>query len=387
MSTMSICLLKALFTLATTRRSRGQPRRRAFVPRLEVLEDRALPSTFTVTNLLDSGPGSLRAAVTAANANPGPDSINFATTGTITLTSGQLDITDSLTINGPGAKELTLSGNNTSRVFSISGGPAVTIEDLTIANGKATDIVLVASSGLPFTGGGGILVRGGSVTVDHTMFTGNVVAGGFLTPTIPLGSTGGGILVVGSDSSLAVDHSTFTADQATGSASLNGAIGAELGAAVTVSHSTFTGNAAVGLILGASGAIGSDAGSTVTIDHSSFTDNLARAILGASSSNPTQGFGAGGAVGGGAGTQTVVSHCSFSGNEALGGSGPGMTGGKGLGGAIFVTANSVAGVAAPATFTVDHSTFTESVARPNLAATMCGIGSPETSQCAKTAHR
>jgi hypothetical protein len=33
------------------------------VPRLEALEDRALPSTFTVRNLLDSGAGSLRAAV------------------------------------------------------------------------------------------------------------------------------------------------------------------------------------------------------------------------------------------------------------------------------------------------------------------------------------
>ena len=59
-------------------------------------------TAFTVINLLDSGPDSLRAAVEAANANPGPATIDFATTGTIALTSGQLDITDSLTINGPG---------------------------------------------------------------------------------------------------------------------------------------------------------------------------------------------------------------------------------------------------------------------------------------------
>src|SRR5262249_25417647 len=70
---------------------------------VEALDDRCLPSTFTVTNLLDSGDGSLRAAVAAANANPGADSIDFAVTGTITLTSGELDITDSVTINGPGA--------------------------------------------------------------------------------------------------------------------------------------------------------------------------------------------------------------------------------------------------------------------------------------------
>src|SRR5262245_17613650 len=81
---------------------------------LEVLEDRCLPSTFTVLNLLDCGPGSLRAAVVAANANPGADAIDFATTGTIALTSGQLDISDSLTINGPGAGALTISGNDAS---------------------------------------------------------------------------------------------------------------------------------------------------------------------------------------------------------------------------------------------------------------------------------
>src|SRR5262249_22653231 len=59
----------------------------------EVLEDRSLLSAFTVLNLLDNGAGSLQAAVAAANANPGADTIDIATTGTITLTSGQLDIT------------------------------------------------------------------------------------------------------------------------------------------------------------------------------------------------------------------------------------------------------------------------------------------------------
>src|SRR6266540_213772 len=51
---------------------------RSFLPRLEVLEDRTVPSTFTVTTLADSGPGSLRAAITAANTNPGADVIRFA---------------------------------------------------------------------------------------------------------------------------------------------------------------------------------------------------------------------------------------------------------------------------------------------------------------------
>jgi len=114
------------------------PRQR-FVPRLDVLEDRTLPSTFTVMNLHESGPGSLRAAIAAANANPGPDQIKFAdgVTGTIPLTSGQLDISGDLAIHGPGADELTVSGNNASRVFAIASGVTVTLSDLTIAQGKA----------------------------------------------------------------------------------------------------------------------------------------------------------------------------------------------------------------------------------------------------------
>ncbi len=82
---------------------KGRRRPGSFRPHLDILEDRSLPSTFTVTNLLDTGAGSLRAALAAANASPGADAIDFATTGTIKLTSGELDITDSLTINGPGA--------------------------------------------------------------------------------------------------------------------------------------------------------------------------------------------------------------------------------------------------------------------------------------------
>src|SRR5580765_1806840 len=61
-------------------RSRGvrRPVRRAsYRPRCELLEDRSLPSTFTVINTNDSGAGSLRQAILDANTNAGADTIAF----------------------------------------------------------------------------------------------------------------------------------------------------------------------------------------------------------------------------------------------------------------------------------------------------------------------
>src|SRR5262245_9416613 len=92
------------------------PRAR-FVPWLEPLEDRMVPTTtFTVLNNFDSGAGSLRQAIVDANTAAGTDTIDFApSVHKITLTSGELAITDSLNILGPGAHKLTLSGNDASR--------------------------------------------------------------------------------------------------------------------------------------------------------------------------------------------------------------------------------------------------------------------------------
>jgi hypothetical protein len=125
------------------RRARAQrqmfPRRRPVTPRLEVLEDRTLPSTFLVTDLSDHGPGSLRTAVQSADANPG-STIDFAPGlhGTITLTSGQLNITSSTTLNDPSANKLAVSGNNAGRIFDISGSASVSISGLTLTDGLAT---------------------------------------------------------------------------------------------------------------------------------------------------------------------------------------------------------------------------------------------------------
>ena len=109
-------------------------------------------TTITVTNTNDSGPGSLRQAL--ANANDG-DTINFAVTGTIALTSGELLVDKSVTISGPGAATLAVDGNFKSRVFHIGSGKTVSISGLTLTNGSAG-----------FENGGGILNDHAILTMD-----------------------------------------------------------------------------------------------------------------------------------------------------------------------------------------------------------------------------
>ena len=83
---------------------------------------------------------------------------------TITLTSGQLVINKKLTIQGPGADQLAISGNHASRVFEVFGGTTATIEGLTIRDGSS-DM------------GGGILSQG-TLTISHSTFSGNAASSG-----------------------------------------------------------------------------------------------------------------------------------------------------------------------------------------------------------------
>jgi hypothetical protein len=86
-----------------------------------------IPLTFTVTTTNDGGPRSLRDAIARANAMTGTadtiafDPVVFATPRTITLTTGELVVGDSVTVAGPGVDLLTISGNNASRVFRLDG--------------------------------------------------------------------------------------------------------------------------------------------------------------------------------------------------------------------------------------------------------------------------
>ena len=110
----------------------------------------AAPCITLVTTTADSGPGSLRAALACASDGDTIDATGIF--GTILLTSGELLVTNNLTILGPGPANLAVDGNAASRVFHIFPSNTVTISSLTITNGFAFGPVPVSDAGvLPFT--------------------------------------------------------------------------------------------------------------------------------------------------------------------------------------------------------------------------------------------
>lgn len=129
---------------------------------MAVATSAAQAATFQVTSLADSGPGSLRAAIAAANSSGGvADSIGFAVSGTITLASRLPDIGDDLTIDGSG-KDVTISGNNAVQVLFVRAGKTLELRALRIADGFCAS---------PCSGGG--VVNAGTLNVFDTAFVGN----------------------------------------------------------------------------------------------------------------------------------------------------------------------------------------------------------------------
>ncbi len=117
------------------------------------------PLTLTVTNTNDSGPGSLRDAVSQANANPG-STIRFdlpSYPAVITLTNGEIGLDSDMTIEAPGGDKLVaLYSGFTSRIFSV-GEATVTIDNLVFAGAKSSDF-------------GGAISNAGNLTLEHCMF-------------------------------------------------------------------------------------------------------------------------------------------------------------------------------------------------------------------------
>jgi hypothetical protein len=218
-----------------------------------VLEDRTVFSanTYLVNLVGDAGSGSgtsgdIRYCINQADnpANAG-STITFDTSAlgsnNITLTKGQLLIADNMTITGPGASKLTLSGNNASRVFNISATTAqVTISGLTISSGSAAY-------------GGGI-VNLGSLTVSDCALSANAAS-----------SAGGAICNIGG--TLTVSGSSLSGNSATASGG-----GVSNSGTATLSNSTLSGNSA---LLGG-GVLNYKQGATLTVNESSAViDNTA----------------------------------------------------------------------------------------------------------------
>jgi hypothetical protein len=233
-----------------------------------------------VTNTNDSGPGSLRDALAVANDGDTIDATGVS--GTILLTSSELQITQNVIINGPGAGNLAVNGNATFRVFE-NFTSDVTISGLTITNGFTADA----------NGGGGILNHGG-LTVSDSSLVSNSVA---IVPT----SSGGGIsntegatlTVTGSmindnfgscrgggiyatNAQLTVMNSTISGNwtsQRAQCAGNGGGIFYNGGGTLTVMNTVISGNSAV-----YGGGIGSDLpfGTTATITDSTVSGNVAQ---------------------------------------------------------------------------------------------------------------
>jgi hypothetical protein len=210
-------------SLPASRRRKSRHRDTLRRVSLEVLEDRIVLTSITVTSLGDSGSGSLRAAIATANGDPGNDyTIDFAVTGTIGLTDGTLELANNIDIEGPGASSLAIvrdasSGVGPFGIFAVDSNETVTISGVTIRNG-----VNLAS------GDGGGIENLGGMTVTACTISGNSA------------SFGGGIYNAAGATAI-VSGSTFAANKATGS---GGGIFNADGGTATLSDSTLTGNKA-----------------------------------------------------------------------------------------------------------------------------------------------
>jgi predicted outer membrane repeat protein len=202
----------------------------------------AAANTYTVNTAGDPGPGgtlSLRQAITAANASAG-NTIQFASAlkgSTITLLSGQIAISQPMTITGPGAGQLTVSGNDASRIFYIRPVP----------DNSNPDSTPVTISGVTLTHGGTKNVSGGAVFTSHSKLLLS-----HSTISYSKGFVGGGIF--SRYAKTQIEYSRLIGNQATHQ---GGALYSTLDTSVNILFDTISGNSAGeiggGIRIGAAG--------------------------------------------------------------------------------------------------------------------------------------
>ncbi len=256
-------------------------------------------ATKTVTNCNDSGSGSLRQAVANAVSTVG---IAFALDPpctTIALLS-PIDITANVTIDGPGADAMAVSGGGAVEDFVVASGVTSSISGLTIEDGRADE-------------GGGVL-NNGTLTITTSALSGNTAT-----------TSGGAVANAGT---LTVTDTTMTDNAANDGG--GGAIATLTGATTTVTDSVLADNSAVdqGGALFSVGAVNGSSPGTVVIENSTLSDNTATVY--------------GGAIASG-GTLWVI-RSTLSGNSAANRGG----GIESFGGAMLIGGSTLAGNAASA---------------------------------------
>jgi uncharacterized repeat protein (TIGR01451 family) len=207
-----------------------------------------------VTTNADSGPGSLRQAITDACAD---SNITFSNAVSSITLSSELVIDKGLTIQGPGASLLTISGNTAVRVFNVTaantilGTPEVTFAGVTISNGKVTGAK-----------GGGILNSSTAiVNVTNSVLSNNTAGSD--------GSSQGGGIANNSTGTINVTRSTVSNNSAGYGAGLfNNGTGT-----INVINSTLNNNPAT---LSGGGIYNNGTG-TVTVTNSTLSANSAGA--------------------------------------------------------------------------------------------------------------
>ena len=243
---------------------------------------------FTVTNTNDSGAGSLRDAVAQANIGSNADTIVFAAGlagQTITLTGGELTLTQDVTIDGDitgdNRADITISGGDASRVIhNTGGGVDAVLKSLTITDGNG------AGAGLN-SFGGAILSRYGTMTIIDSTIRDNSSAArgggiyGFysaltIVNSLVTGNTtstdAGGIAI--HQAALTIVNTTVHGNDALGFA--GGIRVSGLSAVATLTNSTVTGNHAAinNATAAAGGGMELVGGATVAMTNSVVADNL-----------------------------------------------------------------------------------------------------------------
>ncbi len=197
-----------------------QTRSRRIRPSLDVLEDRATPSTFMVTNSVDPAgrliPGSLRWAIVRANRSPSRNpvvEINPSVGGSITLHAGELRISNGLTIeNAEGAPVTIRQATRNSRVLHVLANPRTKF--VTVTGQEPASPITLTGGRVRNSNGGGILVDNPNnvLALQYVSVIGNSAAE-TRNPLLGNKGNGGGVYSKGT---LTLDHATVSGNIALG---------------------------------------------------------------------------------------------------------------------------------------------------------------------------